>query len=103
MAELLGRTREHVDLAPEHPADLERLATVLREGDWDVVPTEAGLRVLAGADRAAALNRAAAAAGITLARLAFAQDSLEELFLAMTGRVDGELPGARPETEGMVA
>jgi ABC-2 type transport system ATP-binding protein len=103
MVELLKRTREHIDLAPEHEADLDKLSEVLREGGWDVVPVGAGLRVLASADRAAALNRAAAAAGITLARLVFAQDSLEELFLEMTGRVDGELAGARTGIEGMVA
>ncbi|HSW34169.1 MAG TPA: ATP-binding cassette domain-containing protein [Steroidobacteraceae bacterium] len=103
MAELLKRTREHIDLAPEHQADLERLVTVLREGGWDVVAAGDSLRVLAGADRTAALNREAAAAGITLSRLVFAQDSLEELFLEMTGRVDGELAGARTGTEGMVA
>jgi len=103
MADLLGRTREHVDLAPEHEADTERLAAVLRDGGWDVIPGETGLRVLAGADRTAALNRAAASAGITLSRLVFAQDSLEELFLEMTGRVDGELAGARAAAEGKVA
>jgi hypothetical protein len=104
MAELLKRTREHIDLAPEHQADLERLVTVLREGGWDVVAAGDSLRVLAGADRTAALNREAAAAGITLSRLVFAQDSLEELFLEMTGRVDGELgAAARTGSEGMVA
>ncbi|MDH4141075.1 MAG: ABC transporter ATP-binding protein [Chloroflexota bacterium] len=103
MVELLGRTRDHIDIAPEHDADLERLATVLRDDGWELVPAEVGLRVLAGADRTAALNRAATAAGITLSRLAFAQDSLEELFLEMTGRVDGELAGARDAAEGKVA
>jgi ABC-2 type transport system ATP-binding protein len=103
MVELLGRTREHIDIAPEHGADLERLATVLRDDGWEVVPADTGLRVLAGADRTAALNRAATAAGITLSRLVFAQDSLEELFLEMTGRVDGELAGARTGADGMVA
>jgi ABC-2 type transport system ATP-binding protein len=88
---------------PEHAADLERLATVLRGYGWEFVATDAGLRVLAGADRTAALNRAAAAAGITLSRLAFAQDSLEELFLEMTGRVDGELAGARTGSARVVA
>jgi ABC-2 type transport system ATP-binding protein len=103
MVELLKRTREHIDIAPEHGADLERLATVLRGEGWEFVTTAAGLRVLAGADRSAALNRTAAASGITLSRLVFAQDSLEELFLEMTGRVDGELGPARTGSEGLVA
>jgi ABC-2 type transport system ATP-binding protein len=103
MTELLQRTREHVDLAPEHEADVPRLASALRDAGWDVAGTDDGLRVVAGADRAADLNRAATAAGITLARLQFAQDSLEDLFLDMTGRVDGELAGMRHETDGLVA
>jgi ABC-2 type transport system ATP-binding protein len=103
MAELLKRTRDHIEIAPEHPADLERLATALRDAGWELEPADTGLRVLAGAERTAALNRAAAAAGMTLSRLVFAQDSLEELFLEMTGRVDGERAGARTGSEGMVA
>lgn len=49
------------------------------------------------------LNRAAAAAGITLSRLVVAQDNLEEIFLEMTGRVDGELANGRAATNGKVA
>jgi hypothetical protein len=59
--------------------------------------------VLARADRAAELNRAAAAAGVTLAHLVVAQDSLEQLFLEMTGRADGELAEARGTTDRKVA
>ena len=90
MVELLQRTRDHIDIAPEHEADVPRLEAALRSGGWAVTPSGTGLRVLAGADRAAALNRAAAGAGITLSRLVVAQDSLEDLFLDMTGRSDGE-------------
>jgi secreted protein with Ig-like and vWFA domain len=43
----------------------------------------------------AAINRAAAGIGITLASLTFAQDSLEDIFLAMTGETDGELAAHR--------
>ncbi|MCJ7710892.1 MAG: hypothetical protein MUQ32_08680, partial [Chloroflexi bacterium] len=62
-----------------------------------------GLRVAAGASRAADLNRAASAAGITLVRLVVAQDNLEEIFLEMTGRVDGELANGRTAANGEVA
>ena len=61
------------------------------------------LRIEAGAARAADLNRAAAAAGITLSRLVVAQDNLEEIFLEMTGRVDGELAEGRATSNGTVA
>lgn len=95
MAEILARTREHIDIATEHAADAGHLAPILAGGGWTVEPTDGGLRVAAPADRAADLNRAAAAAGITLGRLVAAQDDLEAIFLAMTGRTDGELAGAR--------
>jgi hypothetical protein len=61
------------------------------------------LRVSASATRAADLNRAATAAGITLSRLDVAQDNLEEIFLEMTGRLDGELANDRAATNGKVA
>jgi ABC-2 type transport system ATP-binding protein len=103
MAEVLARTREHIDIAAEHPADASRLMAHLTAAGWSVEAIDRGLRVAAGADRAAALNRAAAAAGITLSRLVVAQDSLEEIFLEMTGRTDGELADGRAQAAGKVA
>jgi hypothetical protein len=40
---------------------------------------------------------------VTLSRLIVAQDNLEEIFLEMTGRVDGELANGRAATNGKVA
>ncbi len=94
ITDLLGRTGAHVDFAPERPEDAGRLADALRAAGWQVQPVDIGLRAT-GAGRAADVNRAAAAAGITLARLQEAQDSLEDLFLEMTGRTDGELAAGR--------
>jgi ABC-2 type transport system ATP-binding protein len=91
MADLLDRTREHIDLAPEHAGDLERLGAIVRDSGRTVTAVDGiGLRVLAGPHEAAELNRLAAAAGITLSRLVVAQDSLEDLFLEMT---DAGAPG----------
>jgi ABC-2 type transport system ATP-binding protein len=96
ITEMLARTREHIDIAPEHPTDAEPLAAALTAAGWQLTDAPEGvIRVVAGADKAAALNRAASTAGFTLARLAFAQDSLEDLFLDLTGRTDGELAAAR--------
>jgi ABC-2 type transport system ATP-binding protein len=95
MAEMMKRTREHIDIAAEHAADMERLEAALAAEGWAVTAVDDVLRVAAAADRAADLNRAAAAAGVTLSRLVFAQDNLEEIFLEMTGRVDGELANGR--------
>jgi len=103
MAEVMRRTREHIDIAAEHAADTGRLEAALVAEGWTVTAVEGGLRVAAGADRAADLNRAATAAGVTLGRLVVAQDTLEEIFLEMTGRVDGELADGRAVTNGNVA
>ena len=103
MAEMLKRTREHIDIAPEHVADLDRLQAALTAGGWAVAAVDDVLRVTASIARSADLNRAAMAAGITLRRLELAQDNLEEIFLEMTGRVDGELASGRAATNGTVA
>jgi ABC-2 type transport system ATP-binding protein len=103
MSEVMKRTREHIDIAAEHPADMGRLEAALVAGGWSVTPVDDVLRIAAGATRAADLNRAATAVGITLGRLVVAQDNLEEIFLEMTGRVDGELANGRAATNGRVA
>jgi ABC-2 type transport system ATP-binding protein len=103
MAEVMKRTREHIDIAAEHAADMGRLEAALAAGGWSVTAVDDVLRVATGAGRAADLNRAATAAGITLSRLVVAQDTLEEIFLEMTGRVDGELANGRAVTDGKVA
>jgi ABC-2 type transport system ATP-binding protein len=103
MAEVMKRTREHIDIAAEHAADMRRLEAALAAGGWAVSAVDDVLRVAAAADRAADLNRAATAAGVTLSRLFVAQDNLEEIFLEMTGRVDGELANGRAAANGKVA
>jgi ABC-2 type transport system ATP-binding protein len=95
MTELLERTAAHIDFASEHPADADSLADALREAGWRIERTDDNLRAVGAAGRAADLNRAATAAGYTLTRLVEAQDTLEELFLDMTGRTDGELAVGR--------
>jgi ABC-2 type transport system ATP-binding protein len=102
MAEVLKRTREHIDIAPEHAEDTDRLEAALAAAGWTVARVDANLRVSAGPERAADLNRAAAAMGITLRGLVVGQDNLEEIFLEMTGRVDGELADDRATANGKV-
>jgi ABC-2 type transport system ATP-binding protein len=103
MADMMKRTREHIDIAAEHAADMDRLEAALVAGGWAVSAVDDVLRVAAAADRAADLNRAAAGAGVTLSQLIVAQDNLEEIFLEMTGRVDGELANGRASVTGKVA
>ncbi|GAB7045108.1 ABC transporter ATP-binding protein [Catenuloplanes indicus] len=96
IAGLLTSGSQHVDLRAEHDADTERLATALRTQGWEVfTSTAGGVRVSAGAHDAAPINRAAHAAGITLRSLNVVQDSLEDVFLAMTGDTDQQLMAAR--------
>jgi ABC-2 type transport system ATP-binding protein len=97
MPELLARTRAHIDVRPEHDSDVERLLAALRGSGWPAMETDGVVRVAVGAERAAELNRAAAAAGITLRLLVVVQDSLEEIFLAMTG--DASAAGAIVDRE----
>jgi ABC-2 type transport system ATP-binding protein len=97
---LLARAATHVDIAPEHAADTDRLAGVLAAAGWEVLrrggdPQGADLRVDTDGDAAAAINRAAADAGITLRSLTVSRDSLEAVFLEMTGDDDGELSRSR--------
>ncbi|MGY1753353.1 ABC transporter ATP-binding protein [Blastococcus sp. SYSU D01042] len=93
--ELLDRATTHVDMAPEHAEDLGRLMQVLIDAGWSVSPDEGRLRVVGEGDAAASLNRAAARAGITLRSLSVSRDSLESIFLELTGGDDGELSRSR--------
>ena len=85
MSDLLSRTRGHVDLTAEHPDDTDRLEAALAGAGWTVRRDDVVLRVATEATRAADLNRAATAVGVTLSSLVVVQDSLEDIFLAMTG------------------
>ncbi|HEY5183825.1 MAG TPA: ATP-binding cassette domain-containing protein [Actinomycetes bacterium] len=95
IGDLVARTRAHIDIRAEHDADTDRLARAIIAAGWDVTNAEGTLRVVAEPTRAAGINRAAAHAGVTLSSLVVVQDSLEDIFLAMTGETDGELAAAR--------
>ncbi|MGF1661801.1 MAG: ATP-binding cassette domain-containing protein [Kineosporiaceae bacterium] len=100
--ELLAGAHEHLDIAPEDPEDTGTLLEELGRRGWTVARlpdahdrTAPTVRVTAPLERAGEVNRAAAAAGVTLRALVPARETLEEAFLRMTGDVDGEL-AARP-------
>jgi ABC-2 type transport system ATP-binding protein len=96
IAELLGRASSRIDLSPEHDQDMGRLQQVLTRAGWSVTAAASGqLRLMADAGAAAQVNRDAAAAGITLRALSVTRDSLESIFLEMTGADDGELAASR--------
>lgn len=100
VAALLEATHGHVEVQPEHPDDLDELVAVLARAGHEVATTGAGVRVLGAGGRAAAINREAAAAGITLAELRTVRESLEQVFLDLTGRDDTQVAAARARWTG---
>ena len=95
IGDLVGRAGGRVRVRPEDDADASRLRSVLADAGWQVGDD---LVVHTEPEQAAAINRAAADAGVTLRELAITRDSLEDVFLTMTGDDDGELAVARAGT-----
>jgi ABC-2 type transport system ATP-binding protein len=93
--ELLSQTSAHIDVRPEHPSDLGPLLDALLAQGWRGERMGDVLRMHVEPGRAGDLNRAATAAGFTLGHLVVGQDSLEDIFLEMTGHSDGELAAGR--------
>jgi ABC-2 type transport system ATP-binding protein len=93
--ELLTQTSAHIDLRPERLGDLGPLLDGLHAQGWRGERMGDFLRMHVEPGRAGDLNRAATAAGFTLAHLVVGQDSLEDIFLEMTGHSDGELAAGR--------
>ncbi len=99
IAELMDRAGSYVDIVSQEPEDTGRLVKVLADRGWTAAPHGLGLRVTAHAGSAGPINRAAADAGITLSGVAVFHESLESVFLDLTGRDDGELSTARAAAE----
>jgi ABC-2 type transport system ATP-binding protein len=85
LAALLAQESERIVAEPEHDRDLPALHEVLVRGGWGARIVGAAVRVEAGAGHAPAINRAASAGGITLRRLEVHEDTLEDVFLRLTG------------------
>jgi ABC-2 type transport system ATP-binding protein len=85
----LGQVGTVIALAPEHPADLERLAALIRADGLEPRPEGGELVVPIGDDDpravALALNKAAIAQDIVLAGLHVRRPSLESQYLAVVG------------------
>jgi ABC-2 type transport system ATP-binding protein len=89
IAELVAATAAHVDVAPEHAEDLQRLIELYAARGWSVRQGNTHLAVAAPAADAPELNRVAAQGGITLRQLDAREETLEDAFLRMTGATDG--------------
>jgi ABC-2 type transport system ATP-binding protein len=87
-----------VEAIPADPHDLERAAEVLREFGEPAAhsPKGAGVRLADGAERLPEIVRALDDARVTLAHLQLHSPSLDDVFLAKTGR---SLEGAGEEDE----
>ncbi len=94
LSDLVSQAGECIETAPEHPGDVGRLAELLTSNGWQATVHEENVRVTAPASQSAAVNRAAAGAGITLRALRPRAASLEDVFLRMTG--EGSDDGAEP-------
>ncbi|MBN2839997.1 MAG: ATP-binding cassette domain-containing protein [Coriobacteriia bacterium] len=90
LAELMVRTTAHVKVAPEHEPDAVRLAELYAARGWGFRQANGDLVVEARASDAPELNRVAALGGITLRKLSAYEDTLEDVFLEMTGATDGD-------------
>jgi ABC-2 type transport system ATP-binding protein len=95
IADLLSQADSHVDIHPEFDSEVEPLREAMERAGWQVRLVDGGqLRIAGAADAAAQINRDATAAGFTLRSLTVSRDSLESIFLEMTGGLDGELSAA---------
>ena len=97
LADLMDRASEHVLATPEHVDDLGRLAIAYRYQGWDVEQEGSSLTIRTAATHAARINALAIEHGIVLRALTPVQQSLEDVFLDMTGSTDAELAAARGE------
>ena len=99
--DLVSRAGESIEIAPEHPADVDGLAEALRAGGWKASVVLDEVHVSAPVSRSADVNRAAAEAGIVLRVLRPREASLEEVFLRMTGTESGDNGRPTAEREGV--
>jgi ABC-2 type transport system ATP-binding protein len=81
---VLTQQQTELVVATEHPADMARLASLLRSQGRSARTSDGRLHIDAPAEFAAELNRAAMAAGITLVEIGMHRATLEDTFLAMT-------------------
>jgi len=100
LGELMRRAIVHVEVAPEHAEDLPRLAELYRSRGWEAEAQPTHIAVKAPPGASAELNRLAMDNGIALAVLTPREDTLEDVFLRMTGVVDGDHALLRSRQKG---
>jgi ABC-2 type transport system ATP-binding protein len=93
--DLMLQASERVVAAPELASDLPRLVELVEAGGWAYETSGDQVIVDMRADRSAELYRAADAAGLTLRMLNPESETLETVFLRLTGATDAELSEQR--------
>lgn len=83
ITDLERQQRAEIMLRPEEPGDLDRLAALLNESDYEAAREGPIIRVVATPDHAGTINRLAFKSGITLTSLHDEQEDLETTFLRM--------------------
>jgi hypothetical protein len=91
----MAQATERVVVAPEFPNDVPRLVEVIEKSGWTCQVTEDEVSIDLPAARSADVERAVTAAGLTLRMLNPEADSLETVFLRLTGATDAELSQQR--------
>lgn len=96
---MMDQAEQHVDASPALIEDIIPLAELYRAQGWKTEILGSTLRLGIPATQAASANHLAAESQIYLKSLIPVQETLEDLFLKMTGTVDGELSGHDPDTD----
>jgi ABC-2 type transport system ATP-binding protein len=93
---LMAQATERVVVAPEFPSDVPRLVEVLEKNGWSCsVGHGDEVSIDIPAARSADVERAVTAAGLTLRMLNPEAETLETVFLRLTGATDAELAEQR--------
>ena len=92
---LMEKASERVVAAPESGADVPRLLEIVAANGWTSEVAGGQVTVDMPVERSADLFRAAAVAGLTLRLLKPEEDTLETVFLRLTGKADSELSEER--------
>jgi ABC-2 type transport system ATP-binding protein len=95
---LMARVSEGVVAGLEHATDLSRLTSIVESNGWAWEAAGGELIIAMPADRAADLDRAAGAAGFALRMLSPQHDTLETVFLKLTGSSDADLAATQRST-----
>jgi ABC-2 type transport system ATP-binding protein len=89
--ELMAQATPHVDIRPEHDYDRPKLLSLLQGAGYSASDLGSDIRLIGEPGVAAAANRMAASAGITLTSIVVVHETLESVFLKMTGESDSAL------------